>query len=45
MWPAAAELAIGLLVTCVTGLFGLFWVMQRRKSASFQRDLELTSAV
>ncbi len=35
-------LAIGLLVTCVTGLLGLFWVMQRRKSASFQRDLELT---
>ncbi len=35
-------LGIGLLVTLVTGLFGLFWVMQRRKSASFQRDLELT---
>ena len=41
MRRATAELAIGLLVTCVTGLLGLFWVLQRRKSASFQHDLEL----
>ncbi len=36
------SVAIGALVSVMVGLLGVFWVVQRRKSAAFQRDLELT---
>ena len=35
-------LVMGMFVTLVTGLLGLFWVVQRGTSASFQRNLAVT---